>query len=1483
MELKILRKNVRTKKKAMAVFLSSVFALNTSAMIGIKTHGSVPSDSKAVRNDIIESAAAYLKSRENSDKSFGSNQLINDTIDALIALRVAGEQTNENNVKWAESKISLKNVDMVSRLASASGKSEYLGNLKGFQNQDGGFGLYPDYSSDILDSVLVLEAINETGYNGSDISGSQICSYLISNVKEDGGYSYTEASGSDEILTSMVVYNVGRFLSTNNYDMTSIEKSVSYIEEKITDSYSDSDIEKTVYKYLALQAVGSDFDTFKVVNDLDKAEKKNGSFAESVHVTSLVIRLLDKIDLENKISITAFDTELSDNEASAEKSGTITASTSIGYVSNYDAELDLKFTVFNGENSVYENTCKVNCPESEKTAEVQSADFKLSEPSDEGIYVLVELYNGNNLLKTQRINISLPEGKDEYSTEITDLSVDLDTHAAVKSDETDVAVSYALLYATNIERNVKMKTVVSKGGKTVKTAVEDAVLVPEKNTITGQPLSFTPDTSTAGTYDVTVICLYEGEEVCRRSARFDVIDPPAIDEKQDENEETQFEITWFGPILSDYYLYAGNETEVSAGAEINYFSNGTVNGKVEMAVYNGEELIVENTFDVALEKGVVTYFDEKANYPVYKSESQLTFNVKNVGEYDVYAKLYDQNGELLKEGKRTLKVVDKPVQDLILNSSVNDEKDDMIDLSWNDISNDAESYSYQLYRKTNHESWEPRSIWNEEEHINVLNVYPAGAYLAEWMNNTISDTETPAGKGIFDIDSVHIATFNSDPAKYMLKEDGSWKYDVIFFGSSDCNSGYDMSSSAAVEIQKFIDSGRGVLFGHDTMNRYLGHVNFNSFDEQTGLHVSNGFGNFRTTSVSVVKLGTLTNYPWTIRGDLTVPNTHTSGQFITDGTEWITLNTRKDIDPESGGIDGFYLCTKNNLGMIQTGDSTGQASDDERKILANTLFYLYQISQQTTAKDASFYDVDAPDTPELISSSNKDGKLELSVSSVDNATEYEYYISANPSDSKSDSVLSNVRKHTALSGLAGFVVKVNGSDEPSPELIEYDETREFILDVVPAGADGKAVLSAEPEDLTQPQYVHIFAVDKANNVSEEYIVPFADTQLITNIDTDKKLYSYGDSVEIDTDTLSAPFGRTADMTIDIYDEFDNKTAEIASSPEQVLTADTKFLSSAEWQVPQDTVGRYKAVISWQKDDKVIASAETGFKIANEKSISNVINSDKRSYSLTEPINLASVVYNNSAAMTENDLILNVKVFDSNGREKASFEHNVGSVNPDGSMDYSDALSSGTLKDGDYKVTAAVVQDGMELSTDTAEFTVEGDVTSFSGKLDLTPEKDKSKVEFSVTNSGSADADEVLVKVDVYKDGTTELVYTYSKTVPIKAGDTFTDSASFDIPAEYSGTFSGVLSAEYKNTPADLDYDGFDVAAEPTTGPAAEESASETETTAATTTAVKTTIENTDSPKTGDNEIPAYMWAISILSIAGLVLLKKTGGGENENE
>ena len=36
----------------------------------------------------------------------------------------------------------------------------------------------------------------------------------------------------------------------------------------------------------------------------------------------------------------------------------------------------------------------------------------------------------------------------------------------------------------------------------------------------------------------------------------------------------------------------------------------------------------------------------------------------------------------------------------------------------------------------------------------------------------------------------------------------------------------------------------------------------------------------------------------------------------------------------------YYLTTWNNTAMIQTGHSRGESTEDERKVLANTLFYL---------------------------------------------------------------------------------------------------------------------------------------------------------------------------------------------------------------------------------------------------------------------------------------------------------------------------------------------------------------------------------------------------------------------------------------------------------------------------------------------------------------------------------------------------------------
>ena len=62
----------------------------------------------------------------------------------------------------------------------------------------------------------------------------------------------------------------------------------------------------------------------------------------------------------------------------------------------------------------------------------------------------------------------------------------------------------------------------------------------------------------------------------------------------------------------------------------------------------------------------------------------------------------------------------------------------------------------------------------------------------------------------------------------------------------------------------------------------------------------------------------------------------------------------------------YYLTTWNNTAMIQTGHSNGQSTEDERKVLANTLFYLKQLTHKTEILDNSARDIANPNKPENI-------------------------------------------------------------------------------------------------------------------------------------------------------------------------------------------------------------------------------------------------------------------------------------------------------------------------------------------------------------------------------------------------------------------------------------------------------------------------------------------------------------------------------------
>ena len=172
----------------------------------------------------------------------------------------------------------------------------------------------------------------------------------------------------------------------------------------------------------------------------------------------------------------------------------------------------------------------------------------------------------------------------------------------------------------------------------------------------------------------------------------------------------------------------------------------------------------------------------------------------------------------------------------------------------------------------------------------------------------------------------------------------------------------------------------------------------------------------------------------------------------------------------------YYLTTWNNTAMIQTGHSNGNSTEDERKVLANTLFYLKQLTKKTEILDNSARDLENPNKPGNISTAvNEDNTTNIRFRRPeDNGSTYEYYVKGLDgareftSDTKSATITTGVKKYKyqVVEGTADPVedgwreVETTGDNESLP-----------IGNINYTGVD---------------TYINIKAIDGAGNESEIY-------------------------------------------------------------------------------------------------------------------------------------------------------------------------------------------------------------------------------------------------------------------------------------------------------------------------------------------------------------------------------------------------------------
>ena len=432
-----------------------------------------------------------------------------------------------------------------------------------------------------------------------------------------------------------------------------------------------------------------------------------------------------------------------------------------------------------------------------------------------------------------------------------------------------------------------------------------------------------------------------------------------------------------------------------------------------------------------------------------------------------------------------------------------------IPLTWENSNKNAK-FVYSLFQKE-----ESQTAWSQvsvkyEDFVKVLNVYPnAGNNLKKWMDDY--------GQPYIHVREVSIDDYNKDPYGW-LKKDGEYQYDVIMFGSWDYNNHKDLTTLSAKATQEFIDSGRGVLFGHDTFLARGGeyHTNLNSLAWNVGAQPTGYKDNIGSTKVKVVKKDYLTKFPYDIENKrLTIPHSHTSG--ITVKEEMIRMKFVDSSGNLIGGARNYYLVAWNNCAYIRTGHMNGAATPDEQKIIANVLFYLGQVTDGTSAQVHTVADEAAPEITSVKISENKEqNKFKLNIQGIDHGTGYDHYV-VGTNLSENGQYHSNTVHTTVTTGIQKFEYTINNSKTT------YGELNQKIA------AENKESCIINIPKSSSIQYLHIRPVDVAGNAGKVITIPIDSSRTISKEEKDETEELY--CIDINVEIPALDDGTTRDATV----------------------------------------------------------------------------------------------------------------------------------------------------------------------------------------------------------------------------------------------------------------------------------------------------------------------------------------------------------------
>ena len=445
---------------------------------------------------ILDNSFNWIKQKRADDGSFGDNATINDTCYAVEALSLNNYDISDS-VQWLSKDISTQNADTLSRKFVATKDDVYVNELVKLQNNDGGFGLNSNYSSDNFDSCLALEALvlfNSDKYNEA-IYG--VIDYLCKQQNDDGGWGYNSLNSSEPNLTLRIACSVLRFMNNNNItsDVVNnhLDKAKEYLSTVQCNDTSETSFETFMLNSILNLEYNKISDIQESVSEIKKLQMGDGSFYDNIYNTNLVIKYLNGLICSGiKPNIKDFKISTDKSKLYCNKSAKVTGKFSIAYKNTTSQKCKLVTTVSDGGNINFSKEKNIVLSENNTQMSGEAFSFSIIPEKSKPITVKTEIFYNDELIgqyenlldvidSTSKADVliiqnSLPWRSNAAETVLNNLNIEYDKMTAQQAKENDLSI-YRMIYVSNDQNTAfyntmyqikpKLDSFVSNGGTLV--------------------------------------------------------------------------------------------------------------------------------------------------------------------------------------------------------------------------------------------------------------------------------------------------------------------------------------------------------------------------------------------------------------------------------------------------------------------------------------------------------------------------------------------------------------------------------------------------------------------------------------------------------------------------------------------------------------------------------------------------------------------------------------------------------------------------------------------------------------------------------------------------------------------------------------------------------------------------------------------------------------------------------------------------------